>query len=240
MKNKPLQITKDIEQLPLKVQNLLLRVVKNFDEEHCKQMKGCNEKYSIKPDKIAKDICAVLKYFIGDERKDYFLLLQAFEYQLSTCAGYKSQVAEKYKDYISDFYYSFMSQKEINYEDFCFLLRRFDEYFHEFKHAYTIPEELAHCLQMLETMYWYLEYPYWDLKEKVDRKIYLILLNYDHSFMSRYRDSEPDLEDEGLADEYEENLICDPSQDMFYEIFQDQMSEVQEICMMEDLQYQLL
>lgn len=201
MPNRFLNNIDSLEELPQKVKELLLNLIKNFEEIETDDGDFANE------DNLSEAFCKLCKYFLKNDSFAYLFLLTHLEDDLHKIAGYDRNEALKYYGLIDDFNADLFKNRKIDYSKFCYTLQCFDIYFDAFKNQSSIPEELSMCIQLLDEMYWFNDYKYETLKCKIDRKIRLILNEYIHSYLSTFPDEYFD--DEKYADSLEENLICD-------------------------------
>ena len=216
---KKLNDIESLDQLPKKMKDLLLNLIQVFDIKNCVYDES-EDDYSIEEGKLSEAFCALCKNIVGDNRLVYFSLLNSLEYDLYEQAGYNVKVALKYYRLLSKFAYDIDENKKIDYQKFCNTLYRFDRYFSGFKWQCSIPQELSICLQILDHMFWNSDYSYPELKLKINRKIRLVLSEYNHALLSIISDN--DFGDEEYADEFEDQLICD---DWNCELFDDKGSD---------------
>lgn len=199
MKDNFLEKIDSLEKLPAKVKKLLLQLIKNFEKEKA------YDDYWDKQKEVIDAFSELCKYFLGDVESYYHFFLDEFDEKFLRLTGYNHKIATKYCNFLEKLRDDILNNQKIDYSRFCHILQRFDRYFTIFKWQLTIPETLSHCLQILYDTFWDTDYKYIDLKMKIDRKIRLVLVQYDHSCLSKY--PEDAFKDEEYCDEYEENLI---------------------------------
>ena len=201
MSNHFLDKVDNLEKLPKKVKELLLALIKNFDA--C----DLDDDYWDKQAELVEAFSNLCKYFLGNEQSYYYFLLTELEDNFLKFTGYNKRIALKYYNVLETIYFDILDNKKIDYSNFCDILRQFDRYFTAFKNQIAIPEELSMCIQILDRIFWCNDYEYADLKLKINRKIRLILGQYDHAYLSTFPDEMFD--DEEYADDYDDNLIFD-------------------------------
>lgn len=213
---KTLKNIDSLNDLPKKVQNLLLKFIQNFDRVNCDNV---DEIFFVDDFTLSSDLCSLFKYFFRDDQIDYLLLRNAIDDELLRTVGYNVGVAYKYQKILSNYQKMIWENEKIHYPTFCERLHSFDCYFHEFKGASSIPGDLSCCLQILSNIFWDNSYKYSRLKLKINRKIRLILKEYEQSTFVGI--PEKSFGDEEYADSYERNFICNDN-DLNYKIFADQ------------------